>query len=88
MAIVLPPCADNPYGYLGGHHHLVFLVSGSLCGVYSRGSSFLIFLNNYSQRGNVVLDPMFASVSPKAGGWTKAFLVVVLMTGISFGDEF
>jgi hypothetical protein len=61
------------------------LVSISLCGVYSRGYSFLIFLKNSSHRGNVVLAPMFGFVSLKAEGWIKASLEVVLMTCIGFG---
>jgi hypothetical protein len=64
-----------------------FLVSGSLCGVYSRGYYFLIFLNNSSHQGNVVLAPMFGSVSPKAEGLMKASLEVVLMTGTGFGEN-
>jgi hypothetical protein len=31
------------------------------------------------------LDPVLASVSPKARGWTKYFFVVVLMTGSTLG---
>jgi hypothetical protein len=67
-----------------------FLVSGSLCGVYSRVSSFLIFLKNSSQGGNVVLAQMFASVSPKVRGWMKGFLVDVLMicTGLVENSNF
>jgi hypothetical protein len=57
------------------------LTSGSLCGMYSGYSSRLIFLKSSPQCGSVVLDPVLASVSPKAGGWTKYFFVDVLMTG-------
>jgi hypothetical protein len=72
---------------LGRTSSLSFLVLGLLCEVYSRGSSFLIFLKNYSHRGNVVLAPMLTSVSPKVEDWMKAFLVVVLMTSTSLGEN-
>jgi hypothetical protein len=62
-----------------------FLVSVSLCGVYSRGSYFLIFLKTSSQQGNAILAPILAFVSPKAGGWTKGSLVIVLMTDTVLG---
>jgi hypothetical protein len=57
------------------------LTSGSLCGIYSGYSSRLILLKSSPQCGSAILDPVLASVSPKAGGWMKTFFVVVLMTG-------
>jgi hypothetical protein len=45
-----------------------FLISGSLCGVYLGNSFCLIFLKSYPQCGSTTLVPMFASLSPKAGG--------------------
>jgi hypothetical protein len=64
-----------------------FLVLGSLCGVYSRGSSFFIFLKSSSQRGYSILAPILASVSPKYGSWTKGSLVILLMTDTSLGQN-
>jgi hypothetical protein len=32
------------------------------------------------------LDPVLASVSPKAGHWMKTFFVAVLMTGFGLGE--
>jgi hypothetical protein len=45
-----------------------FLISGSLCGIYSRNSSLLIFLKSSPQCGSTALPPVFSSVSPKAKG--------------------
>jgi hypothetical protein len=47
----------------------------------------LIFLKKNSQRGNAILAPILASVSPKAGGWTKGSLVILLMTNTSLGTK-
>jgi hypothetical protein len=55
------------------------LTLGSLCGMYSGYSSWLIFLKRSPKSGSVVLDPVLASVSPKARGWMKSFFVDVLM---------
>jgi hypothetical protein len=61
------------------------LTSGSLCGIYSGYSSRLILLKSSPQCGSAILDPVLASVSPKARGWIKTFFVVVLMTGSGLG---
>jgi hypothetical protein len=61
------------------------LTYGSLCGMYSRNSSRLIFLKSSPQCGSVVLVPVFSYVSSKAGGWIKTFFVDVLMTGSNLG---
>jgi hypothetical protein len=49
-------------------------MSGSLCGVYSGNSSWLIFLKSYPQCGSVALPPVFSSVSPKAGRLSENLL--------------
>jgi hypothetical protein len=59
------------------------LTSGSLCGTYSGYYSWMILLKSSPQCGSSILDPVLASVSPKARGWVKTFFVVVLM--IFFG---
>jgi len=61
------------------------LISRSLCGIYSRYSSWIILLKISRHCGNITLDPMLAFVSPKARGWKKSFFVDVLMTGFSLG---
>jgi hypothetical protein len=61
------------------------LTSGSLCGIYSGYSSWLILLKLSPQCGSAILDHVLASVSPKYGGWMKTFFVVVLMTGFGLG---
>ena len=66
---------------------LSFLKSGSLCGIHSMNSSRLIFLKRSPQCGTTSLPLVFASVSPKAEVWVKIFLVDVLMTGSSLGEN-
>jgi hypothetical protein len=61
------------------------LTSGSLCGTYSRYSSWMILLKSYPHCGCAILDPVVSSVSPKAGGWVKTFFVAVLMIGSNLG---
>jgi hypothetical protein len=53
--------------------------------IYSGYSSQLILLKRSPRYGSATLDPVLASVSPKAEGWTKYFFVVVLMTGSTLG---
>jgi hypothetical protein len=45
----------------------------------------LILLKRSPHYGRIILDPVLASVSPKAGGWEKYFFVEVLMTGSTLG---
>jgi hypothetical protein len=61
------------------------LTYGSFCGMYSGYSTWMIILKSSPQCGSVILDPVLASMSPKARGWMKTFFVVVLMTGSSLG---
>jgi hypothetical protein len=61
------------------------LTSGSLCGIYSRNSSSLILLKRSPHYVSATLDLVLAFVSPKVGGWTKAFFFVVLMTRSTLG---
>jgi hypothetical protein len=46
---------------------------------------WLILLKRSPHCGSITLDLVLASVSPKAGGWTKYFFVDVLMTGSTLG---
>jgi hypothetical protein len=52
-----------------------------------RGSSFLIFLKTYSQRGKFVFAPILTSVSLKDGGRTKGSLVIALMMDTGLGEN-
>jgi hypothetical protein len=53
-------------------------MSRLMCGIYTKNYSLLILLKRSTHCGSATLDPVLASVSPKAGGWTKTFFVVVL----------
>jgi hypothetical protein len=61
---------------------------GSLCGIYSGYSSWLIILKRSPHYGSITLDSVLDSVSPKVGGWEKSFFVDVLMTGFALGVFF
>jgi hypothetical protein len=57
------------------------LTSRSLCGIYSWYYSLLIMLNRSPNCGSTTLDPVLASISPKARGWKKNFFVFILTAG-------
>jgi hypothetical protein len=61
------------------------LTPGSLCGIYSGYSSWLILLNISPHYGSIILDLMLYLVSPKHGGSENSFFVKVLMTGSALG---
>jgi hypothetical protein len=61
------------------------LTSRSLCGINFGYSSQMILLKWSPHYGSISLDSVLASVSPKTGGWTKAFFVEVFMTDSSLG---
>jgi hypothetical protein len=50
------------------------LTPGSLCGIYSGYSSWLILLKRSPHYGSIILDPMLSLVSPKHGGPENCFL--------------
>jgi hypothetical protein len=41
----------------------------------------MILLKSSPQCGSAILDPMLASISPKARGWVKTFFLSILMIG-------
>jgi hypothetical protein len=57
------------------------LTSRSLCGTYYGYFYRLILLKRSLHCGSVILDPVLASILPKAGGWMEIFFVVFLTTG-------
>jgi hypothetical protein len=61
------------------------LTFGSMCGIHSGYYSQLILLKISPHCGSIILDLVLCSVSPKIRGWTKAFLVDVLVTGSTLG---
>jgi hypothetical protein len=85
MGVLLATICRYDRRMFGNTYSSSTLTSRSLCGTYSGYASRLILLKSSPQCGSTILEPVLASVSPKAGGWMKTFFVVVLMIGSGLG---
>jgi hypothetical protein len=85
MRVLIDTMCRYDHWMFGNTRSLSALMYRSLCGTYSRYSSRLIMLKISPHCGSAILDPVVASISPKAGAWMKTFFIIVLMTGSGLG---